>query len=67
MGAVPEFGFMGSGGYWYPPDNSHILFYKITKLSFKKDGLPAPTLLANISRVKWNKIKQILFDDFCEA
>ena len=59
MGAVPQFGFMGSGGYWYPPNNSCMFFYTITKWSHKKNGLTAETLLANIS--------QILFDDFCEA
>jgi hypothetical protein len=56
---------MGSGGYWYPPNNSRMFFYTITKWSYKKNGLTAPTLLDNI--LQWNKVKLILFDDFCEA
>jgi hypothetical protein len=42
-----------------------MFFYTITKWSYKKNGLTAPTLLANISKIELNK--QILFDDFCEA
>ena len=46
-------------------------FYTIPKWSYKKNGLTAPTLLANISTdkifLKWKKVKQILLNDFCEA
>ena len=63
MGAVPQFGFMGRGGHWYPPDNSLMFFCKITKCSCKKNGLTVPTLLANISQMELNKTNS----DFCEA
>ena len=55
MGAVPQFGFISSGGYWYPPNNSQMFLYTITKWSFKKNGLTAPTLLANIFEMELSK------------
>ena len=58
MGAVPQFGLMGNGGYWYPP-NSLMFFYTITKWSHKKNGLTAPTILANISQMEQNKTNSV--------
>ena len=58
MGAVPQFGFMGNGGYWYPP-NSLMFFYTITKWSYKKNGLTAPTLLANIPEMELSKTNSV--------
>ena len=59
LGALPQFGFMGSGGYWYPPNNSRMFFYTITKWSYKKNGLTAPTLLANISQMELSKTNSV--------
>ena len=50
---------MGSGGHWYPPNNSCMFFYTIIKWSYKKNGLTAPTLLANSSRMELNKTNSV--------
>ena len=39
MGAVPQFGFMGIGGHWCPPNNSRMFFETIIKCSYKENGL----------------------------
>ena len=59
LGAVPQFGFISSGGDWYPPNNSRMFFYTITKWSYKKNGLTAPTLLANVSQMELNKTNSV--------
>jgi hypothetical protein len=62
LGAVPQFGFMGSGGYWYPPNDSLMFFYTITKWSYNKNGVTAPTSLADISQMEQKKksVSQLL-------
>ena len=54
-----KFGFMGSGGYWFPRNYSCMFSYTITKWSYKKNGLTAPTLLANISKMELNKTNSV--------
>ena len=59
LGAVPQFGFISSGGYWYPPNNSCMFFYRITNWSCKKNGPTAQTLLANISQMELSKTNSV--------
>ena len=59
LGAVPQFGFISSGGYWYPPNNSCMYFYTITIWSYKKHGLTVQTLLANISQMKQSQTNSV--------
>ena len=56
LGAVPQFGFISSGG--------HLIivvcfFYTITKWSYKKNGPTAPTLLVNISQMELSKTNSV--------
>ena len=57
MGAVPQFGFIGSGGYGYPPNDSPMVFYTKTKWSKRKMGKLLQVYWPIF--LKWNLIKKI--------